>query len=350
MYKKTVIKVGTNVITKENGELDVTVMKNIVEQIVRLKKSGVQIILVSSGAMGAGRASIKLDKNTGDVTKRQVLAAIGQVNLMETYKRLFGRHGIVSAQVLATKEDFRDRRHFLNMKNCFEGLLKANVIPVVNENDVVSITELMFTDNDELAGLVAGMMDMDAVVFLSTVDGVINEEREVISIFKNKDTQWKNLASCQTSSFGRGGMSTKCKIADKLSSIGITTYVVNGKTKNILTDLFEGKDTGTRFQAQKRNLSAIKKWIAYSDGYEKGIVYLNECAEPVLREGARSLLPIGVTKVEGSFEKGDVIKIINHKKKDIGFGKVEYGSDMAQKYAGKKGKKVLVHYDYLYLS
>lgn len=350
MIKKVVIKIGTNVITQKDGQLDVAVMRNIVGQIALLRKQGTEIILVSSGAMGAGRSSIKLNEDTGDVTKRQILAAVGQVSLMEIYRKLFSKHGIVSAQVLATKEDFRGRRHFLNMKNCFAGLLHAGVIPIVNENDVVSVTELMFTDNDELAGLVAGMMDMDTVVFLSTVDGVMDRDNRVIPLFKPQDTKWRDMVSQKISSFGRGGMNTKCKIAGKLSSIGIVTYIVNGKTKDVLTDLFAGKDIGTKFQAQKKSLSAVKKWIAYSDGYEKGIIYLNECAEPALRGGARSLLPVGVVKVEGSFEKGDVVKIRNYKNKDIGFGRVEYGSDVALKYAGQKGKKVLVHYDYLYLN
>jgi len=350
IMKKIVIKIGTNVITQKDGQLDVAVMKNIVDQISLLRKQGVEIILVSSGAMGAGRASIKLGEDIGDVTKRQILAAVGQVSLMGIYRKLFDKHGIISAQVLATKEDFRGRRHFLNMKNCFAGLLNAGAIPIVNENDVVSVTELMFTDNDELAGLVAGMMDMDTVVFLSTVDGVLDKDDKVIPLFKPQDTKWRDMVSGQTSSFGRGGMSTKCKIADKLSSIGIITYIVNGRRKNVLADLFEGKGIGTRFQAQKKNLSAVKKWIAYCDGYEKGVVHLNECAEQALRDGAHSLLPVGITKVEGSFEKDDVVKIKNYKNKDIGFGRTEYGSDIARKYAGQKGKKVLVHYDYLYLN
>ena len=351
MHKKVIIKIGTSVITKENGELDIAAIKQIVEQVSWLRKKNIDVILVSSGAMGAGRGVISLGKKSNDVTKRQVLAAVGQVSLMKTYQKLFDAFGLVCAQVLASKDDFRDRQHFLNMKNCFEGLLDNKVIPIVNENDVVSVTELMFTDNDELAGLVAGMMDVDVVMLLSTVGGVIDGDGDVIAQFDPGDTRWRDVISSHKSSFGRGGMLTKCKMAQKLSAIGITTHILDGRQKGSVVDAMKNRDIGTTFVAQKRSLSAVKKWIAYSDGYEKGVVHINECADPVLRDKqkARSLLPVGVTKIDGYFEKGDVVKIKNHKNKTIGFGKVEYGSSVAYSYIGQKGRKPLVHYDYLYL-
>src|SRR3989339_366130 len=248
--KRVVIKIGTNVIAKNNNELDAISMKHIVEQIVELHKKG---------------------------------------------------------------------------------------------------HELIFTDNDELAGLVAGMMGADAVLLLSSVDGVLDKDGKVVQEIKQGDTQWKESVSEQKSLFGRGGMVTKCKMAHKLSSIGIDVYIANGRQGKVLGDIIDGKKVGTHFVAQSQHISSAKKWVAYAEGYEKGVVHLNICAEPALRKGPNSLLPVGITRVEGSFQKGDVIKIKNHEGNDIGFGRAEYGSEIACMYAGKKGKKVLVHYDYLYL-
>jgi glutamate 5-kinase len=342
--KKLVIKVGTNVITKENGLLNMKALEHLVQQIVALRKKGINVILVSSGAMGAGRSLIKLDKGTNDVVRRQVLASIGQVELLKTYLDLFKKHDHICAQVLATKEDFRDRLHYLNMKNCFEALLSNKVIPIVNENDVISVDELMFTDNDELAGLIASMMDIDDLILLSSVDGVLDETcTRVISKIDGK-TKIDQCIRPEKSSFGRGGMLTKAKMAQKLASMGITTYVANGETKNILIDLVNGKNIGTKFVAQKQKASNLKRWIAHSEGYEKGLITIDKGAEKALKSKISSLLPVGITKVEGEFKKGDVVKI-----KNLGFGIAAYSSKTLKAYLGKKNKKPFIHYDYLFL-
>mgnify|MGYP001573295744 CR=1 FL=1 len=172
-YKKIILKIGTNVITQDDGTLDISVMKSIADQIAELKKEKTEVVIVSSGAMGAGRKLCALPKATSDIAKRQILAAIGQPALMHEYLQLFSPYHLVCAQVLATKEDFRDRGHYLNMRHCFEALLKENMVPIVNENDVTSVDELMFTDNDELAGLIASMLQAEALLILTTVEGVM---------------------------------------------------------------------------------------------------------------------------------------------------------------------------------
>ncbi len=356
MFKKVVIKIGTNVITQDDGFLDKKAIKQIVDQVAKLKKKGTSVVLVSSGAMGAGRSLIKLKNNKNEVVKRQALAAVGQIELLNTYKELLAKHDLVPAQVLASKEDFRDRHHYLNMKQCLEGLLSENTIPILNENDVVSVSELMFTDNDELAGLVAAMLDADKLILLTSTDGVYDRDPEeagakLVSEIDPKKDQFKNFTSSKKSLFGRGGMSTKCKVAEKCSGIGIVTHIVNGKSKDIILQVLDGKKVGTKFLTQKRKLSPVKKWIAHSEGYEKGVLHLNECAEPFLRSKDRaiSLLPVGVVKIEGHFEKGDIVKIKNPKGKVIGLGKVEYGSAVAKTKLLKKGQKAIIHYDYLVL-
>lgn len=355
-YKRIVIKVGTNVITKENGLLDLDVLENLVFQISELKKQQAEVILVSSGAMGAGRGLVKLDSKTNDVVKRQILASIGQPKLINTYSQIFSKYDYLCAQILATKEDFRDRIHYLNMKNCFNALLQDNIVPIVNENDVVSVTELMFTDNDELAGLISSMMSVDLMIILTNVDGVYNgnpndKNSSLIHTIDLEETNFKNYVSSEKSLFGRGGMITKCSISHKLALEGIVTHIANGKTENILLDIYNNKKVGTKFVTQK-SLSGIKRWIAHSEGYEKGQIYINRGAEEALisKNKAMSILPIGITKIEGEFEKGDIIKICSESGTNLGLGIAKYNSKKAISVIGQSGQKALVHYDYLFLN
>ena len=355
-YKRIVIKVGTNVITKDNGLLNEQVLKELVRQIAQLKKAGVEVVLVSSGAMGAGRPLVKLSKKANGVVERQILASVGQTRLINTYDKLLSKYNYLCAQVLATKEDFRDRRHYLNMKNCLEGLLQDQILPIINENDVVSVSELMFTDNDELAGLLSAMLDVDALIVLSVVDGVCDRDpkekgAKVIPVVKPKHQSLHSCVTSEKSLFGRGGMLTKCRIAERMSKIGITTHIANGTLKNVILDIINKKPIGTTFIPAKK-VSGMKKWIAHSEGQEKGIATINKCAEEVLmaKDKAASLLPVGITKVTGDFEKGDIIRVENEKGKGIALGVAQYGYKKAKEFVGKKGKKPLIHYDYLFLT
>ena len=316
---------------------------------------GISVILVSSGAVGAGRSLLPMAEHTNKVVQRQVLSAIGQVRLMEIYRQLFLSHGLFCAQVLATKEDFRDRRHYLNMKNCFQALLRDQVVPVVNENDVISVTELMFTDNDELAGLVAAMINAEALVILSSVDGVLDgppdsPDSQLIPEIDPTDSKWERYILPSRSSFGRGGMHTKFRIAGKAAGVGIATYIANGRRLNILSEIVNGRAVATLFRP-KVSVSGFKKWIAYNESAHKGEVHINAGAEEALRSPDRvsSLLPIGIESISGTFEKGDIVRIVNEKGQMIGLGIAQYGFEKAKQNLGKKGKRALVHYDYLYI-
>lgn len=354
-YKRIIVKVGTNVLTDGQGALDNTVMERLVVELSALHHAGLDVIVVSSGAVSAGRSSVSLSDRTDPVSARQVWAAVGQIFLYQTYRELFQRYNIHNAQVLATKEDFRDRRHYLNMKNCFSALLQHRIIPVVNENDVVSVTELMFTDNDELAGLIASMMDADALIILTNVDGVFdappsNPDARLIPIVHSPKMNFSHAAFAEKSSFGRGGMATKSGIAHKLASIGITVHIANGKTPGLLNDILNGQSVGTTFVPYK-SASSLKRWIAHARGYEKGVVFINEGAKQQLLhpEKASSLLPVGITRIEGSFEKGDIIKICDEHHTLIGYGVARYGSQRTQHLIGVKRQQPLVHYDYLFI-
>ncbi len=352
-FKRVIIKVGTNVLTDMDGLIDNDIIANIVQQILVLKSHGIEVVLVSSGAVGAGKAIKKLPEKLHPVTKRQVYAAIGQIALVNTYNQFLQKKQVYSAQVLATKEDFRDRVHYVNMKQCLLSLLRDDILPIVNENDVISISELMFTDNDELSSLLAAMVNADALIILSNIDGVykkVDGNHEVIpTILHNDKAVFRHIQSSK-SSFGRGGMVTKLNMCQKTASLGINCFIANGKRPNILMDILVKKGNYTHFPAAHKK-SNLKKWMAHTQTETKGAIFINEGAEMTLKnqEKTASLLPIGITKIDGSFQKGDMIEIKSMSGTVIGYGIAKYSSATAISYIGKRGKRPVIHYDYLFV-
>lgn len=364
------VKIGSNVLTRRDGTLDVTRMSALVDQVAELHKAGVEIILVSSGAVASGRSEIHPAKKLDSVDQRQLFSAVGQAKLINRYYELFREHGIPVGQVLTMKENFATRRHYLNQKNCMTVMLENGVIPIVNENDTISVSELMFTDNDELSGLMASMMDAQVLIILSNIDGIYNgSPADPASEVIREIEHGKDLSSyIQTSksSFGRGGMLTKTNIARKVADEGITVIIANGKRDNILVDLLhqelpalfpdvqssalDSQLTYTRFIPAPQPVSSVKKWIAHSEGFAKGELHIDDCATKVLAsDKAVSILPIGITDVRGEFEKDDIVRIIDFEGNPIGVGKANCSSEQAREAMGKHGKKPVVHYDYLYI-
>ena len=312
-FSRIAVKVGSNVLTRRDGALDVTRMSALVDQIAELHKTGVEIILVSSGAVASGRSEVHSAKKLDSVDQRQLFSAVGQAKLINRYYELFREHGIAVGQVLTMKENFATRRHYLNQKNCMTVMLENGVIPIVNENDTISVSELMFTDNDELSGLIASMMDAQALIILSNIDGIYNgSPADPTSEVIREIGQGKDLSSyIQTSksSFGRGGMLTKTNIARKVADEGITVIIANGKRDNILVDLIQHPESTlcTRFIPSAEPVSSIKKWIAHSEGFAKGELHINYCATELLfSDKAVSILPVGIIDVIGEFEKDDI--------------------------------------------
>jgi len=355
-FKKIAVKIGSNVLTRTDGTLDITRMSALVDQIAVLHKKGVEVVMISSGAVASGRSMLGLNKKLDVVDQRQLYSAVGQAKLINHYWDLFRNHSITVGQVLTTKENFGSRRHYLNQRNCMRVMLDNKVIPVVNENDTVSVTELMFTDNDELSGLIASMMDMEALIILSNIDGIYNgsptnpESKVIREIQKGQDIS--DFIQTTKSTFGRGGMGTKTTIARKIADEGIDVFIANGKTDNILLKLLDKKAdvVCTRFVASTDEVSSVKKWIAHSKGFAKGEIHVNENAAKALNgEKAVSLLPIGATKIVGDFEKDDIVKIIDHAGHSLGIGKAQYDSTKSRELLGKKNQKPLVHCDYMYL-
>ena len=250
--KRIVVKVGTHVLTKDDGTLDKPIFRQLVVQLVKLRELGWNPILVSSGAVGAGHSVVKGLCIENVAVQRQVLSSVGQASLMKRYYELFHEYDIVCSQVLATKEDFSGGDHYQNMVNCFEGLLSHRIVPVVNENDVVSLTELMFTDNDELASLTAMMVKAQMMIILSNIEGLYDrhpdsEGSRLISEVPISNDSFKEFISDNKSTMGRGGMTSKYNIAKKTAVAGIPTVIANGKRDGVILRLVEGENIGTRF-------------------------------------------------------------------------------------------------------
>jgi glutamate 5-kinase len=352
--KLITIKIGSNVITNKDGFPDEVVIENLCRQIKSLRDDGHRVIVVTSGAVAAGRSLYRFPRKTDTVVQRQVLSAIGQVKLISLYSNIFSKEGILCSQVLVTKEDFKSRSHYLNMKNCLTALLSNHIVPVINENDVISVTELMFTDNDELAGLVSAMMNTDILIILTNVDGVYDGEpgqpgTNLIHTYDASTVNIEALSFGSKSGFGRGGILTKCQTSTKIAGMGIPVHIGNGRTENIVSRILSNEEIGTRFPARKVT-SNFKKYMAHAYEEPKGKVVINAGARDILlSDKAKSLLPVGITRIEGKFKKGDIIRIVDENGKEIGLGLARYGFKKAKNSVGLKNQKPIIHYDHLYL-
>ena len=345
-------------LTRDDGKLDITRMSALVDQIAWLRQQGHEVILVSSGAVASGRGELAVSRKLDNVAQRQLFSALGQAKLINLYYDLFREYHIHVGQVLTMKESFSTRREYLNQRACMEVMLDNGVIPIVNENDTVSVTELMFTDNDELSGLIASMLDADELIILSNIDGIYNgspkDPRSEIIPIVTPDRNLSDYIQQEKSGFGRGGMTAKCNIARLIADEGIKVIIANGKRDDILIRLINNApDTPhTEFTPNPNaTVSTMKKWIAHSGSFTKGSIHINRKAtEALCGDRAVSLLPVGVTAIEGDFEEGDIVSIISDNGEPIGIGRSGYSSDEARKCIGQHDQKPIVHYDYLVIN
>jgi glutamate 5-kinase len=355
-FSRIAIKVGSNVIAQSDGSLNTGRMLRIVEEIAALSKQGIEVILISSGAVAAGREEMVPSRKTSLISSKQLWAAIGQVKLMANYQFLFSKYGIQAGQILATKESFIDRQHYLNMKNCLSAMLENKVLPIVNENDTVSINELMFTDNDELSGMISSMMDCGSLIILTNVDGIFtgipgSQGSELIREINSSENIGQYISESR-SGFGRGGMITKFTIARKIASEGVSVYIANGMRDSVINDIVREKEIPrTHIVAAPEKSKSVRKWLSHSETFARGVVYINNgAAVALLGTKATSLLMIGVNRIEGAFKKGDIVRIMDEKGKQIGLGKSQYDSKKAEQHLGEKMKKPLIHYDYMLIN
>jgi glutamate 5-kinase len=357
MKKRICIKIGSNILTESNGRLNISRIAHLVSQIKTLQELGFFVCLVSSGAVAAGRKLISPEKELDLVSERQLYSAVGQVHLMNLYQRLFSEYDIICSQVLVTKHDFEDRVHYLNIKNIFTAFEQNGVLPIVNENDTVAVTEIMFTDNDELAGLISAMINASSLIILTNVDGLYSGDprlpsSQLIETVEPIGEDFSHVLVKNKSRFGRGGMHTKYRIATKTANAGTEVFIANGTRDQILLDLIHEKTVPrTLFKAATHPKTEVQKWIASSATYAKAEVTVNKkTVTELITPGVKNLLTRGVVKISGHFRSGDLIKILNSQGQQIAIASAALSSDLARKQMGKSYPKPLAKYDYINLT
>jgi glutamate 5-kinase len=346
-YKRIVAKFGTNLLTAGTDRIDTNVLSGIVRQVAQLHKEGKEIILVSSGAVASGRQLLTLPKDKKDVPARQVMAAVGQHVLMNSYTELFRRHGIVTAQALLTKLDLANRLSYLNARNTLLTLLELGVVTIINENDVVAIEELegaSFGDNDNLSGMVANLVDADLLVIMSNIAGLytcdpeLDANARLIPVVKQIDKKIEKMAG-GTRGRGTGGMTTKIQAAKLATASGTAVVVANGSEPDLLLRLVNGESIGTMFMPSTDKLESRKRWIL-SGLATKGKLIVDDGAAAALSKGNKSLLPAGVRGVEGSFKRGDAVDIVNEAGDRIACGISNYSAADIEKIKGARSDKI----------
>jgi len=343
---RLVVKLGTGVLTDRRKQPDTAQLEQLVAQIAAQRQAGREIVVVTSGAVGAGMGALGLDKRPTELAELQACAALGQSRLMATYAELFARHHLHVAQVLLTHDDLEHHERHLNARNTLVTLLARGVVPVINENDAVSVTELKFGDNDKLSALVASLLPADLLVILTTVDGVIENfgkpNPKTISVIEKIDSTLEKITRGTDSETAVGGMASKIQAAKIVVRSGIPLVIASGRKKNALAQILAGEDEGTLFVAPEKRLQGRKRWIAFFH-HPKGALMVDDGAKLALREKGKSLLPPGVTRCEGSFAAGDVVRICDLNGTEFARGIARF--DSAAIRARKLPKEELVHRD-----
>ncbi|MCD4721935.1 MAG: glutamate 5-kinase [Desulfobacula sp.] len=328
--KRVVVKLGSNVITAKNS-LNLEVIESISNQISTLMDKGIEVILVSSGAMAAGLRRMEMERRPDEIPKRQAISAIGQSGVMNAYEKSFAGCDKKVAQILLTAEDLNNRKRYLNARNTLNTLIDWKVVPIVNENDTIMVEEIKLGDNDNLAAMITLLMDADFLFILTDIDGLYNKDPRqfcdaaLIPRVTSFKKEIEEFASEIPGTLGTGGMLSKIQAARKVTSAGIPMIVARGDTPNMLLHLFDGEAHGTYFVPKKEKMASRKCWIAYTLA-PKGSIVIDDGAVRAVRQNGKSLLPIGVVSVEGDFEEGAAVSFKTLTNEIIGTGLVNYRS------------------------
>lgn len=342
-----VIKAGSSLITNHGKGLDQRFISSWVEQVVTLRNQGIQCVLVSSGAVAEGLARLGIDKRPSEIHELQAAAAVGQMGLIQRYENQFQKHQLHTAQILLTHDDLSHRQRYLNARSTLKTLLDKNVVPIVNENDTIAIDEIRFGDNDTLAALVANLIDADRLILLTDQNGMYdadpsnNKNAKLIESAKAGDPSLLNMAGKGSAGkYGRGGMYTKVKAAERAALSGTETVIAGGHENNILIRIASNeKNTGTWLHTDNTPVTAKKKWLA-GHLQVKGKLTVDAGAENVLSTQGKSLLPVGIKKCEGHFKRGEAVSCVNENGQQIAVGLINYNSEETQQIIGKPSSEI----------
>ncbi|HEV3384581.1 MAG TPA: glutamate 5-kinase [Gemmata sp.] len=341
-----VIKVGTNVLADSTGSLDRHRIQSLADQLQRIREGGRKVVLVTSGAIGAGVGKLGLGKRPTDLSQLQACAAVGQSALMQLYQESLSPHGVHTAQILLTAGDFDNRARYLNARNTIRTLFEYNALPIINENDTVSVAEIKFGDNDHLAAMVTNLLRAPLLVLLTNVDGLYSDDPKtnpnatLLSTVPNIDQSVTSLAATTTSTLGTGGMQSKLRAARLATAAGESVIMANGSIDGILDRVFAGEPVGTLFLPHGQDVPAWKRWLGFT-ARPRGTLRIDAGAKRALVEQGKSLLPVGVIAVDGEFGKGDVVSICDPAGIEIARGLCNYSSEDASRLMGKNSEQIV---------
>lgn len=342
--KRVVVKVGSGVLTGPDG-LDLAVVDRLTTDICTLRKKGVEVILVSSGAIAAGLRKIGVTKRPQSLSQQQAMAAIGQGTLIMAYEDAFGHYGYKVAQILLTRDDLTHRRRYLNARNTLFTLLSWKIIPIINENDTVVVDEIKFGDNDNLSAMVTNLTESQLLVNLTNIDGLFDKDprtypdAKLIEVVEKVDRRLTRFASSIPGFLGTGGMASKIRAAQKVALRGVPTIIANGMKPDILKIIFSGRREGTLFLPHDVPLCSRKHWIAFTKS-PRGKIVIDRGAEKAVLDQGKSLLPSGIMGVEGRFSLGNSVLLVNEAGKEIAVGMVNYHSGDVKKIMGAKSAEI----------
>ena len=345
MAHTIVVKIGTNVLTGEDGQIHRDRLQSLVDQVQRIREGGRKVVLVSSGAIGAGLGKIGMETRPTDLRQLQACASIGQPFPMRAYEECMEKHGVHTAQILLTAGDFDNRIRYLNARNTLLTLFEWNVLPIINENDTISVDEIRFGDNDHLAALVTNLIQAPLLILLSVVDGLYSADPSVdpdaqrLDTVTSIDQNIHNMAGSSQSMLGTGGMRTKIKAARLATTAGESVIMADGTKPGILDSIMHAHTEGTLFLPQRDNMPAWKRWLGYTARTKGTIIVDNGAREAVERQG-KSLLPIGVVKILGSFNKGDVVALRDRENNEFARGLCNYSSIDSEAISGKSSGEI----------
>ena len=342
--QRAVIKVGTGVLTGDTG-LNLRVIGALARQISWLMNNNCEVILVSSGAIGSGIKKMRLKEKPARIPEKQATAAVGQPTLIQAYERAFNRHNRQVGQILLTRDDLCNRKRYLNARNTLNVLLEWGILPIINENDTVVVDELKFGDNDNLSAMITHLMDAQVLISLTDTDGLFDkdprnhDDAALLPLIPKIDRPLELAARHIPGALGTGGMRSKVETAKKVTRSGIPMIIANGTRSNILKDLFQGKDMGTLFVPQPEKMTCRKCWIAFTLK-EKGVIKVDRGAVKAICHQGKSLLPIGITDVEGDFRKGAMVNCVDPDGVPFAKGLVNYKATDIRRLAGVRTSEI----------
>ncbi|MGM0366947.1 MAG: glutamate 5-kinase [Actinomycetota bacterium] len=341
-----VIKIGSSSLASESGGIDIGNLEKFTDEVSEAVSRGIKIIIVTSGAIAAGLQHLDIKGKPREISVLQAAASVGQVELMSIYGNLLTRHGIKIGQILVTQEDTTRREQYLNIKNTISNLMELGIVPVINENDSVAVDEIKFGDNDVLAALVASLIESDLLVILSDVDGLYDRSpsqdgAKVVPMVKKVTGEIEQVAGGIGSIYGSGGMASKIKAAKICSYSGIGMVIANSREKVVIGKILDGMDIGTFFVPEKeKKVKSVKRWIAFGMR-AKGSVVIDKGAEKAIVKNGKSLLPVGVVKASGNFNRGDTLKVYSMDNQLIAKGISNFSKKELARVKGKKENQVI---------